>query len=99
VPVVDLAPSGGAHDARPPWAPSGIVARSEGLTVVQALERLLAGMPVCHISRHPLDGLRASEHACPLLFADATGILDGMAPDPAGDVLGKAESGPGFYVF
>jgi len=27
---------------------------------------------ICHISRHPRDGVPAEEHACPLLIADAT---------------------------
>jgi len=48
-----------------------MVAVSDGFAFAQAVEQELARMPVCHISRHPLDGLRVSEHACPLLVADA----------------------------
>jgi hypothetical protein len=35
---------------------------------------------VCHISRHPRDGVPATEHACPLVVADAT---DAVAPESA----------------
>lgn len=33
---------------------------------------LAAHIRICHISRHPRDGVPAEEHACPLLVADAT---------------------------
>jgi hypothetical protein len=32
---------------------------------------LVAWIPLCRISRHPRDGLRQDQHACPLLLADA----------------------------
>jgi hypothetical protein len=33
---------------------------------------LAARIRICHISRHPRDGMPAEEHACPLFIADAT---------------------------
>jgi hypothetical protein len=35
----------------------------------------LARIRVCHISRHPRDGVPATEHACPLVIADATEVV------------------------
>jgi hypothetical protein len=64
----DPTPSGEPHG---PSASIGTVEPGEGRTFSRAREPALALMPVCHISRHPLDGLPPSEHACPLLFADA----------------------------
>jgi hypothetical protein len=64
-------PVSGAREAGRPSGSSGTVAQSERLAFAQAIEQGLAQMAVCHISHHPLDGLRSSEHACPLLLADA----------------------------
>ena len=33
---------------------------------------LAARVRVCHISRHPRDGMPASEHACPLFVAEVS---------------------------
>jgi hypothetical protein len=35
----------------------------------------------CHISRHPLLGIRSAELACPLLFAEAKGALPSSAAE------------------
>jgi hypothetical protein len=35
------------------------------------LQSANARIRVCHISRHPRDGMRSEEHACPLFIADA----------------------------
>jgi hypothetical protein len=35
-----------------------------------AAPTVAARIRVCHISRHPRDGVPASEHACPLIVAD-----------------------------
>jgi hypothetical protein len=36
---------------------------------------------ICHISKHPRDGMPAEEHACPLVIADATEV-QASAPRP-----------------
>jgi hypothetical protein len=38
---------------------------------------------ICHISRHPRDGVPAEEHACPLLIADATQAVIAPATLPS----------------
>jgi hypothetical protein len=40
----------------------------------------LVRVRICHISRHPRDGIPAAEHACPLVIADASGVV---APVPS----------------
>jgi len=37
----------------------------------------------CHISRHPLSGLRAADLACPLLFAEARSPASLSGAEPA----------------
>jgi hypothetical protein len=36
-----------------------------------------ARIRICHISRHPRDGVPAEEHACPLFIADAAPAIAG----------------------
>jgi hypothetical protein len=50
-------------------------------------EWVASRMPICHISRHPRDGIRAELHACPLVVADRTE----NAP-PALTVMAAADS-------
>ena len=52
---------------------------SKAHALARMLESALARARVCHISRHPRDGLRASEHACPLLFADVMSVVSEIA--------------------
>lgn len=45
--------------------------RASQVTIVDELARVR----VCHISRHPRDGVPATEHACPLVIADAAEVV------------------------
>jgi hypothetical protein len=42
---------------------------SSGSLVREDVDASLRRSAICHISSHPRDGIRASLHACPLLFA------------------------------
>jgi hypothetical protein len=48
-------------------APATTVAADRDL----ANSALAARIRICHISRHPRDGVPAEEHACPLFIAEA----------------------------
>jgi hypothetical protein len=53
-----------------------------GATKVEVpVVRLATRIPVCHISRHPRDGIRAELHACPLVLADGRNGRSGAAAD------------------
>lgn len=53
--------------------PADVAAHEDGLVKTAAHAR------VCHISRHPRDGMPASEHACPLFVADTSTPSAGAA--------------------
>jgi hypothetical protein len=63
-----------AQTASQDAAPATVAARlaSDRDLVVLANSALAMRIRICHISRHPRDGVPAEEHACPLLIADAT---------------------------
>jgi len=42
---------------------------------IRPIETEIARIRICHISRHPRDGMPAAEHACPLVVADAAEVL------------------------
>jgi len=42
----------------------------------------VARVRICHISRHPRDGMPASEHACPLFIAEASPGPESTAARP-----------------
>jgi len=65
----------------------------DGRAVVLTTERGPAIM--CRISRHPLDGLRPAQHACPLLFADTAdpGAAGGGAWKTSSDRTPTSTSG------
>jgi hypothetical protein len=48
-----------------------------------SVERLATRIPVCHISRHPRDGIRAELHACPLVLADRRNDRSAATDAPA----------------
>jgi hypothetical protein len=57
-------------------APSLSTAASAGVRESSAERRSLPELAherICHISRHPRDGMPASEHACPLVVASGAG--------------------------
>lgn len=46
----------------------------------------------CHISRHPLLGIRSAELACPLLFAEAKGAVPSSAAEAAGTPVSSSDA-------
>lgn len=53
----------------------------DAAVVGAALEEWSASqIRMCHISRHPRDGIRASAHACPLLMADTRASSPSSTP-------------------
>jgi len=55
---------------------SGVVNSDEAPAVVRpTIVNELARIRICHISRHPRDGAPATEHACPLVVADAADVV------------------------
>jgi hypothetical protein len=67
-----------AGDAQPMFLPpvstQGFVLATERLAKVRTFVE-------CHISRHPLLGMRSAELACPLLFAAASSVAPLVPPD------------------
>jgi hypothetical protein len=51
-------------------------ARTTEVSVVHTTsEDGVARIRICHISKHPRDGVPATEHACPLIIAEADGVI------------------------
>lgn len=82
----------GVSFARTRWATIAEYAQAEDVVAVDSahtsatnvevpVERLATRIPVCHISRHPRDGIRAELHACPLVLADGRNDRSGAAAD------------------
>ncbi len=51
----------------------------------------LAGLRLCHISRHPRDGVRSEIHACPLLVADSDATLSPAQDRSAANASGSSQ--------
>jgi hypothetical protein len=56
-------------EAYAPTTQSVVDATAKGDALGDVTQARLSPTRVCHISRHPRDGIPASIHACPLVFA------------------------------
>ncbi len=64
-------------------APSTRATQNEFSSESPALQSANTRIRVCHISRHPRDGMRSEEHACPLFIAEAEAAAASSAGAPA----------------
>jgi hypothetical protein len=60
---------------------AGTASAKDGSAIHSASGDEFARIRICHISKHPRDGVPATEHACPLIIAeaDATVSASGVA--------------------
>jgi|SRR5579863_1490563 hypothetical protein len=64
----------GVSHARTTREPIRTVTEAPRVSPVTIVDEL-ARVRVCHISRHPRDGVPATGHACPLVIADAAEVV------------------------
>ncbi|HXW33734.1 MAG TPA: hypothetical protein VEJ87_04085 [Acidimicrobiales bacterium] len=60
-----------APAAESPRAPGNVPDAAQMAARPTRVETGIARIRICHISRHPRDGVPATEHACPLVVAEA----------------------------
>jgi hypothetical protein len=62
----------GVSNARTTAQPLRVQTETPAAAVHSSTGDVATRIRICHISKHPRDGMPAEEHACPLVIAEAT---------------------------